>query len=150
LRTQYGAKECDALIALAEAIPICAQPPDFWLDKLTPIQDIDPGEAQLFAAAAEASFLVMSGDKRALRALKAVEGFADALRGRVVTVEASLLGLCARLGPETVRRRIVAATASDTIIRICFSTDNPDPQGCLRSYYDRLADELQPLSLWKP
>ncbi|MDA1348447.1 MAG: hypothetical protein O3A47_06220 [Chloroflexi bacterium] len=74
------------------------------MDKLTPIQAIDPGEAQILAAAAEAGLLVISGDKRALRALREVEGFPDALAGRIVVMEAILVSLCDRLGPESVRQ----------------------------------------------
>ncbi len=81
LRTMYGASACDGLIPLATELTIVPRPSDAWLDKLTPIQAIDPGEALIFAAAAEAGSIVLTGDKRALRALKDVEGFADALMG---------------------------------------------------------------------
>lgn len=135
---------------MANTIPIALRPADDWLDRLTPVGDIDPGEAQLFAAAADAGLLIMSGDKRALRALKDMNGFAGALAGRIIVIEAILLGLCALLGADTVRQRIHTIAAEDAMIGICFSTSNPDPTGCLRSYYNALTHELWPLSLWNP
>ena len=106
LREVFGPDQCDALIPVADMVPVAIQPSDIWLDRLTPIQAIDPGEAQLFAAAAEAGLIVVSGDKRGLRALKDVPGFADALASRIVVLEAILLALCDRLGPEDVRQRV--------------------------------------------
>ena len=104
LREFYGPEICDALISIANNVPVSIQPSSLWMDKLTPIQAIDPGEAQILAAAAEAGLLVISGDKRALRALREVEGFPDALAGRIVVMEAILVSLCDRLGPESVRQ----------------------------------------------
>ena len=92
----------------------------------------------------------MSGDKRALRALKDVQGFADALAGRIVVLEAVLLALCDRLGPETVRQRVVPLGESDKVIKVCFSVGNPDPAAGLLSYFESLTRELSPLVLWDP
>jgi len=75
LRKVFGTDVCDAMIPVADAVPVMHQPGDTWLDKLTPIQAIDPGEAQIFAAAAESDMIVVSGDKRAL---KSVDGIAEA------------------------------------------------------------------------
>ncbi|MCH8205758.1 MAG: hypothetical protein IH956_02005, partial [Chloroflexi bacterium] len=85
-----------------------------------------------------------------LRALKDVDGFVDALAGRIVTLEALLLGLCDRHGPEDVRQRVQALSTLDKVIRICFSTVNRDPRDGLISYYESLAGELDPLILWNP
>jgi len=135
LRTVYGPVRCDGLIPVALSMPIVLQPDDIWLDKLIPIQAIDTGEAQIFAAGAEAGLLVMTGDKRSLRALKDIADFADALAGRIVVLEAILIALCDRLGPEDVRQRAQVLVASDKMVQICFSTGNSDPRDGLLSYF---------------
>lgn len=149
-RKVFGGDACDALIPVANAVPAVIQPSDAWLDRLTPIQAIDPGETQIYAAAAEKALILVSGDKRALRALKDVDGFPDALAGRIVVLEAILIALCDRLGPGEVRRRIQALAASDTMVQVCFSTGNSQPKDALLSYYRYLAAELDPLVLWNP
>lgn len=150
LRKVFGESACDVLIPIAESVPVVKQPSDVWLDRLTLISAIDPGEAQIFAAAAESGVLVVSGDKRALRALKDVAGFADALAGRIVTLEAILIALCDRLGSDEVRSRVQALMASDRTVSICFSAGNPDPRSALASYHEDLKSELHPLVLWAP
>lgn len=150
LRKTFGRETCDRLINLANKMPLVVDPSDAWLDKLTPVQAIDPGEAQIFASAAETGLIVLSGDKRALRALKDVEGFSEALAERIVVLEAILLALCDHLGLGEVRRRINHLIASDKVVQICFATVNPDPGAALMSYYNSLADELAPLILWDP
>lgn len=150
LRKVFGENACDALIPVAESVPLAVQPGDLWLDKLTPIPAIDPGEAQIFAAAAEAELILVSGDKRALRALKDVAGFADALAGRIVTLEAILIALCDQLGPEEVQHRVRALIASDKMVSVCFSAGNPDPRSALLSYQQDLESQLHPLVLWNP
>ena len=150
LRKAYGAEACDALVPLASIMPAARQPSDAWLGKLVPVQAIDPGEAQIFAAAAEDGALVVSGDKRALRALKDVSGFPDALAGRIVVLEAILLALCDHLGQEAVRQRVSALGALDKVVQVCFSAENADPRAGLLSYYQSAATELRPLVLWVP
>ena len=150
LRDLFGAEACDAMMPAADLMPLAVRPSDAWLDRLAPIPAIDPGEAQLFAAAAEAGLVVVSGDKRALRALKNVPGFAGALAGRIVVLEAILLALCRELGPDEVRRRVRPLLASDKMVQVCFSTGNPDPNEALESYYEILVAELGPLVLWNP
>lgn len=149
LRNLLGADACDALIPVANAMPVVKPGIVTWLDKLTPIESIDPGEAQIFAAAAESSLVVVSGDKRAIHAMNDVEGLAVLLSGRVAVLEAVLLALCDRLGSEAVRSRIVPlAAAHDEMIKVCFSPSNPDPREGLLSYYNGFAAEVAPLVLW--
>jgi hypothetical protein len=150
LRKKYGNQISDHLIPIADSIPVIDQPGAQWLDRLTPVQYIDPGEAQLFALAAEKRLAVIIGDKRALRALKDVPGFADALADRLVTLEAILIALCARLGPTVVSTQIQPLITHDSMIRVCFSPSNPDPKDALLSYYQNLVTELDPLVLWHP
>lgn len=150
LQKTFGAAACDALIPIAEALPVAGQASEGWLNKLTLIPDIDPGEAQLFAGAAEGNLMVLSGDKRALRALRNVVGFAGALSGRIVVLEAILLALCDHLGPEVVRERVQPLCSSDKVVQACFSPGNPDPAVALLSYCRSISAELHPLVLWEP
>ena len=150
LRKVFGPEACGALLPVANEMPVAIQPSDVWLDRLTPVRAIDPGEAQIFASGAEAGLFVVSGDKRALRALKDVAGFANALSGRIVVLEAILLALCDRLGLDEVLNRIQALVAFDTVVKVSFSTGNQDPRDALLSYYRDLAAKLDPLVLWNP
>ncbi len=150
LRNRLGGDACDALIPVAEAVPVIPQPSDTWLDELIPLEGIDVGEAQIFAAAAETGLLVISGDRRALRALKDIERFASALIGRIVVLEAVLIALCDRLGADAVRAHVSTLAAADRMVHVCFSGGNPNPREALISYYETLATELAPLVLWDP
>ena len=150
LRKKYGDQTSDILVPIANSIPAIGQPDAQWLDRLIPVQNIDPGEAQLFALAAEKQFTIITNDKRALRALKDVPGFADALAGRVVVLEAILIALCALLEPTVVSARMQPVVSHDTMLRICFSPNNSNPENALLSYYRDLATELNPLILWHP
>lgn len=150
LRRTYGPDVCDRLIPLAETLPVMQQAGDAWLDRLTPVDAIDAGEAQIFALAAETGLPAVSDDKRALRALKEVPGFSEALAGRIVVLEALLLALCDHLGPDQVRRRIAPLAALDRMVLACFSEGNPVPREALLSFYRSRVTELDPLILWAP
>jgi hypothetical protein len=150
LPKRYGAENCAALIQLAQSIDSIGVPAPQWLDKLTSIQDIDPGEAQLFAVAAGDSLAVITGDKRALMALKDVEGYPEALAGRIVVLEAAILALGERLGYAEVKRRLGFLTTSHQTLKICFSPETANPRAALESYYRDLAAEVHPLMLWNP
>ena len=150
LRKLYGEPACDALIPVANAIPVVPPPSNTWLEKLTAIEAIDPGEVQIIAVAAERGQPFLSGDKRALNALKGVDGFVPALDGRVVVMEAMLLALCDRVGQEEIRHRVAPLTAVDRMVGVCFSGENPNPSDALVSYFQNLETELVPLKLWDP
>ena len=77
------AEVCERLISLADPMPVVPAPSAALLDKFTAIEVIDPGEAQIFAAAAEFALTVVSGDNRDLRAIKDVDGMHEALSGRI-------------------------------------------------------------------
>jgi hypothetical protein len=150
LRKTYGSQACDSLAAIADDIPTLVQAADTWLEKLTAIESIDPGEAQIFAAAADHGDFVVSGDKRALRALRNVEGFPAALTGRIVVMEAILFALCNSLGSDEIRRRVQSLMAADQMVSICFSDPKSDPLEGLRSYFENAITEVAPLVLWDP
>ena len=150
LRRLFGAEVCERLISLADPMPVVPAPSAALLDKFTAIEVIDPGEAQIFAAAAEFALTVVSGDNRALRAIKDVDGMPEALSGRISVLEAVLLALCDRLGPEEVRRRVARLAVLDKMVEVCFSRGSPDPREGLLSYFRSLAADLEPLVLWNP
>jgi hypothetical protein len=148
LATTYGPAACAALLTISDAMQAIPPPDAGWLDRLTSVHDIDPGEALLFATAAQDRSLVFTGDKRALLALKEIPEFTSALHGRIVVIEAILLALCERLGHAEVRRRLGSLTAIDKTLMVCFSPGNRDPRPALGGYYRALASEVQPLMLW--
>ena len=150
LRIEYGAANCNMMLPIARSMAIMDQGNDSWLDKLTPVQAIDPGEAQLFAVGAVTGVLVVTGDKRALRALKDISDFVEALAGQIVVLEAILIALCDQLGTEEVRQRAQVLNAQDGMFQNCFSPGTPDPLVGLMSYYSRLKIEVDPLVLWDP
>ena len=147
---RLGEAECKKLLPIAQSIPRIAEPDSTWLEKLTPIDGIDPGEARLFAAAAQSRSMILTGDKRALRELRQVEGIGEALKGNIVVLECILLALCVQLGSGEVRRRVSSVASLDTMMAICFSAGNNDPVKCLESYYRSFVSELSPLVLWNP
>ena len=114
------------------------------------MEEIDPGEAQIFALAAQEGLCVVTGDKRALCRLAKVPAMIDALEGRVATLEAVLIGLCRSLSPEEVRRRLSSLVPIHKTIRICFSDSCPDPVVALESYRRSLEAEVRPLVIWQP
>jgi len=146
----YGQTACDKLIEIAEAIPVIPPAEESWLDQLTGIPDIDPGEAQLFAAAAQYGFLVTTGDKRAMVALKNLPTFTSALKRRIVALEPLIYALCSRLGDEETRQRLGPVAGSDKVLMICFSSTNPNPRAGLLSYIKGLENDIYPLLLWEP
>lgn len=150
LRTFYGPELCDNIMPIALKTPTVSQPSDVWLDKLTPVPAIDAGEAQIFAAGAENGLLVMTGDKRALRALKDIADFPGALAGRIVVFEAILIALCDQFGSDEVRQYVQFLAASDKMVQICFSQGDSEPTEGLLSYYSELKVELDPIVLWNP
>lgn len=104
----------------------------------------------MFALAATKDCLLVSGDKRALRAVSRIPEFVSALSGRMVVIEAILLELLAQQGEPLLRRRIERLMASDTMVAICFSPTNPSSAEALRSYLSRIMFEIAPLTLWSP
>ena len=146
----YGDEACDNLLSLIGSVPSIDSPAAHWLDHLVPVDAIDPGEAQVFAKAAETDALVLTGDKRALQALARVPVLPQALSGRIVVLEAILGVLCQTRGPEAIRAAVRPILHADTVIRMCFSGDNPSPAEGLASYFADLRRQVDPLELWTP
>ena len=150
LRSLFEGPACDALIPVVDVIPVMPDPSVAWLEKLTGIETIDPGEAQIFAVAAEHARPFLSGDKRALNALKSIDEFIPAIEARVVTMEAVLLALCDIIGQEQMRQRVAPLIAVDQMVAVCFSQSNPSPSDAIASYFRDVQAKLAPLHLWNP
>lgn len=150
LPRSYGEAACRALVPLAVGMTAVSATSGPWLERLSPIPDIDPGEAILFSTAAETGLPIITGDLRALGAVKSVDGFSDALAGRVVVPEALLLGLCSPLSLDSLRASLEPLRGKDRMLDVCFSPENRDPKKALRSYLRARRSELAPLVLWDP
>lgn len=147
---RYGKENCESLLEIAEAVPPIREFTSDWLERLLPVPGIDPGEAQLFSAAADRKQFVLSGDKRALRAITKVEGAAQALSGLIVPLEAVLIALHDSIGADSLRTRVAPLRPFDTAVGICFSDGNADALSAVWSYYNNLAAEVAPFTLWRP
>ena len=150
LRDRYGTSVCEELIPLANTMPVVSSTNDIYLNQLAGMSEVDPGEAQLLAKAAEAKLHLITGDKRSLRSLKNISLITEDVAGRIIVLESLLLALCNSLGTEEIRRRVEELTNFDKMMSICFSELNEEPVDCLRSYLLALAEEVKPLLLWQP
>jgi hypothetical protein len=138
----------ERLVELAQKMQIIKSPSADWLDKLVAINEIDPGEALIFASAAEYQASVTSGDKRALIALRGASDFHEVLSGKIIVIEAAVLAMCSVLGVESVKTKVQPVLEEDKALGFCFKSG--DPREGLRSYYSDLARRVDPLFLWSP
>jgi hypothetical protein len=150
LRKNLGDALADELITIAKQIPAIPDAPANWLNRLTAIPEIDTGEAQLLAFTAQHDVLFLTGDKRALRALKTIPDFITAVAEKVITPEAVLLSLCTSRGDDLIRRQIQPALHLDKTLQVCFSAGNRSPREALTSYIRADEIDLAPLLLWCP
>lgn len=150
LRRRLGDPIADAILPLAAAVPVAPAASAAWADRLVGVSEIDPGEAQLLAVAAEQHLLLMTGDKRSLAAVRGVEGFLAALRGKIVLPEVVFLRLCELKGDDVVRRAVTTAGRIDVMLDVAFSPGNCAPRDALQSYVDDARRTLSPLELWQP
>ncbi|MDP2316299.1 MAG: hypothetical protein Q8P41_25600 [Pseudomonadota bacterium] len=150
---RYGEAHCAALGAIVSFLPVVEDASDRWLTPLVSVPDVDAGEAQLLALVAEHPDLLLTGDKRSLRAAARVQGLPAAIAGRIVTLEAILVEVCRRNGIDAVRTAVaplIALQPPDRTLAICFSPSNADPIRALLSYLRCLEDEVAPVILWQP
>jgi hypothetical protein len=149
----YGAEACEALVPTADKMGVIPSASTEWLARVAGVSQIDAGEAQLFASAAEYGLLVLTGDKRSVIAMSQVDGFPAALAGRIISLESALLALCGHLGHDKVREALAPLVAikdkKEKTIAVCFSDGNPDPVAALQSYFDDLKKKVAPLMLWQ-
>lgn len=96
---------------------------EHW-EKLISVDDIDEGEALLFAKLAEVSAsLLTTGDQRSLIALGKADGLnslRDQIRGRVLSLESALLLLVQRVGAQSVGEAFQRLRGVNTKIDVLF------------------------------
>lgn len=148
-RNTYGSRPCSQMAALAATISIVGVPGGVWPDLLAKQPAIDPGEAMLFAWAAETGGFILTGDKKAVCEVKRVQGLPQALAGRIITFEAMMIELCRCLGQQKVREKIAGFKSSDGVLRNCFADRDGDALACLASYDSALRRSASPLLLWR-
>lgn len=111
------------------------------LKTLEGIDNINGGEAMLFAAAVELSnHHLMTGDKKSLCALLSnqhrLPAVYDALRGKVVTFESALLLALKKKGFAVVKQKLLGCPRPDGVLRLVSKPEmkEPDLVECLSSY----------------
>lgn len=120
-------------------------------DDLAPINDMDAGEVQLFAAAAaDPECLVVTNDKRAIHALSQAPHVAASLAGRVVLTGPALIELLDAMGVDWVRNQLAGIQDIDTALVVCFSPGNPSPGESLSNYLQGDLKTMPPRVLWLP
>lgn len=149
LRKQLGDALADSLVPLADLQPLIRSAPPELAALLTGKDNIDVGEVELLALTANENLLLVSGDKRALVAVSKVPEVVPLLKGKVVCLEAVLLALCQKLGPDQVRAAVAPHRHIDKVFLVCFS-DGGTPMECLGAYMKHLQESVTPLVLWSP
>jgi hypothetical protein len=93
---------------------------------LSKLKNLDEGEAGLLTATnGVESFVLITGDKRCLKALANGVGIAtiqQRLRGRVICLEQVILVLIQLLGFEVVKARVVPMRDCDKSLKACFGS----------------------------
>jgi hypothetical protein len=150
LRAHLGDQNADSLINFANSIDNITSPNVTLVDSLTSKSEIDAGEALIFASAAENKSFLITGDKRALSALRSINPYPQALDGRIVLLESALLSLCKTTDVENIRKSVQTIKNLDKVVSICFSPGVSNPKVALESYFNNAVNEFSPLNLWKP
>lgn len=148
IRKRYGDVICDGLKPFASSVAVIPAPSPTTLELFRNIPNVDPGEAQLLALCIERGDILVTSDKRALRAVAAVPELAGRLAGKVVLLEAILLELCSLKGEAHVRTNCAPAVGFDAMFAVCFSSGNLDVVGSLRTYLDESRRTFAPIELW--
>jgi hypothetical protein len=150
IRNRYGHTVADGLIEKASHFPTMPEASAEWLDKLSGTVAIDPGEAQMYALAAEHGVLALTGDKRALKAVSSIPEVYTKLDGNVVTIEAVLLGLSLQMVEADLRARGKILGTYDQMAKAVFASSNSTLHEALGSYLGSLEADSQPMTLWRP
>lgn len=150
----------DELARLHSAITSTAawtdSPEDTSLLERLKVNNIDTGEAQLFATLLEHPvYLLGSGDKRAMIALGASPELVDvraALQGRVLSLETALILLVQKFGAAYIGPKLKPLAAKNTTIYILFGTkttfDDAEAIRQISSYLDDLVAKIGPPLLY--
>jgi hypothetical protein len=124
------------IVGFCAQFPPISEPPDHRvLDQLSS-PGIDPGEALLLAGAlSDPGAVVLTGDRRCVRALVQEPGtaaVAQLLLGRIEILESVFLRLIDRLGYGVVRDRTLGAPSTDGMLDLAFRTQEADPEAHAR------------------
>ncbi|NJM62266.1 MAG: hypothetical protein HC849_21985 [Oscillatoriales cyanobacterium RU_3_3] len=126
-KDEESATRLEAFLQTANILDAGLADPDLW-DLLNAVPNIDSGEASLFAVGAtNSNTLVITGDKRSLKALCSNDSVADAskaLAGRVVSVEVLFLML-AEFQFTLIQERVRAKPDVDMTLKIVFGVTVP-------------------------
>lgn len=149
VQRQYDAATIDRVLDFADGLasPDAAAIPTDVLAPLNQLEDMDPGEALLFADATQHSpCRIVTGDKNCLRALYASDcgDVIDAVSGCVVCLEQLFLWYVAA-DFAVVRERVVSTPGVDRVLNdVVFSQGADTPKDgavtALHSYREELRD----------
>ena len=85
---------------------------------------IDPGEAFFFAKMKEGDFLLMTGDKKSLEALKEMNINKQTLYNKIILWEDLLYETLQRMSEEKIIERFKNLSFKDIFLRVVFSMEN--------------------------
>lgn len=112
---------------------------------LTSVQGIDVGEAVMFGASAHYSpFLIVTGDKKALKALAGeprCTKITQRLQGKLICFEQVLLKIVERLGMDSVRKRLFLGRSCDKGLEGIMHKENISK----KEFFDGLSTYLRTL-----
>ena len=124
------------------------------LDHMYQIPQIDPGEFALFLHAEEkskaaAAYKVLTGDKRALRAICAYEDFNhfEFLCSQICCLESCMIDLIKSVGYESVNSCVISARQDvlpskfDSVLRTAFGAERSEDHcvDCLHQYFSDIS-----------
>jgi len=146
-KKMYPQEIRNAALSCCQGIaPLTERPSDVRiLDQLASVSDIHVGEAVMYALMVERpSYLLASGDKRAMQALAAnadLRNVRDALAGRILCLEAAVRMLVRRDGVAQVANAFTPLRSVNTTLSIVFSRGAATTkQNCLRALESYLTD----------
>lgn len=143
-RSPEAAAEVVRVVAL---MPQLLQPSAEMLPEFQDISGIDAGEAVLLSALASAAdTALLTGDKRAVRALAAMEGSVrKAFSRRVLPVERVILGALDRFGLDWLRSRVCPWKAIDMAVTVVMGSRCDATEAAVRQALAAYLGELTAL-----
>jgi hypothetical protein len=140
-QAQYGEEAINRLRLILPNLKIIteiSEPDNRILRTLSSVEEIDPGEALLVAkAVADVEAILLSGDKRWIRALcksrtKAVKRIKNQLKEKVVSLEHLLVALLNSVDFETLAIKVHKSKITHITLRILFPPDIIEPESHCR------------------
>src|SRR5262249_36575320 len=93
---------------------------------------------------------VLTGDKRSVVEVSKLPQFRQRLDGKVVTLEAALLGLTGTMTEANLRSCGDTLALYDSMARAVFGSRGSSPEEGLKSYLGDLEHKTRPMALWRP